>query len=382
MTRQQNISSAILWAVGLLVSVLFAVGVAGCTSAEPETGGEPAGQAASQPLDEVLDPKHTVLLVHDMMNDFVAEGGASDTAGRRWNADGVMEPIASLLAAARAKNVRVAYVRWTRQEDGSWDYVPSSAALGVEAPPLAPVQDTWGWEAPEAITPMSDDWIITKTRPDAFMGTNLDSLMRWNGMKSVVMVGAGGDVGILPSALTSTGLGYVTVAVGDGIAFTGRAQETLDVIGRAALVKTHQDIVAVWNEAAANPPAAPVPTSTDATIARRGQEIPNSLGEILNPQHTAILVHAMNNDVVGTGRGDSLMEPLANFLEAARSKGARIVYMIFTNHKDGSTSSASDVQRGRLRNLPSRLLYGTPGWDVYDAIRPAPGRLGVSEVSA
>ena len=170
MTRQQNISSAILGAVGLLVSVLFAVGVAGCTSAEPETGGEPAGQAASQPLDEVLDPKHTVLLVHDMMNDFVAEGGASDTAGRRWNADGVMEPIANLLAAARAKDVRVAYARWTRQEDGSWDYVARGTG---QTPPLAPVESTWGWEAPEAITPMPDDWIIVKTRPDAFLGTEL-----------------------------------------------------------------------------------------------------------------------------------------------------------------------------------------------------------------
>src|SRR5436190_20666148 len=77
----------------------------------PETG--PAtttfqGREIPNTVEEILNPKHTVLVVHEMLNDFISVGGASDKAGRKFQADHIVDPIAKLLTAARAKNVRVA----------------------------------------------------------------------------------------------------------------------------------------------------------------------------------------------------------------------------------------------------------------------------------
>ena len=79
--------------------------------------------------DAILNPKHSVLVIHEMLNDFVSKGGVADKAGLRYAMDPEVERIARLLEAARAKNVRVAYVRWTRYEDGSTDD-DASCSLG------------------------------------------------------------------------------------------------------------------------------------------------------------------------------------------------------------------------------------------------------------
>ena len=98
----------------------IAVTVALILAAQQPSGGQQAptgptitfqGREIPNTVAEILNPKHTVLVVHEMLNDFISEGGASDNRGGRINADRIIQPIAELLAAARAKNVRVAYVR-------------------------------------------------------------------------------------------------------------------------------------------------------------------------------------------------------------------------------------------------------------------------------
>ena len=203
-----------------------------------------------QELEELLDPEHTVLLVHEVLNAFVSEGGTFDLSGRRIDVTGIMDPMADLLAAARANNVRVAYVRWTSYPDGSTYGRPGDRPRDPGPPStISTNEGTWGWENPEEIKPVANDWVLRKYRPDAFIGTALDELLRWNRLTTIVIVGVGAEVGVVPTMQTARSLGYRTVAIKDAIVPTdpARAQDAMLYIGDNATLVGHAEVIDIWN---------------------------------------------------------------------------------------------------------------------------------------
>jgi nicotinamidase-related amidase len=222
------------------------------------------GRQIPNTLDEILNPKHTVLLVHEMLNDFISKGGALDKAGRRIDADAILSPMAKLIAAARAKRVRVAYVRWTNYADYSAYSDPtiqsgwSRWSSGQMTPPFT-VEGTWGWEINDTVKPAPGDWVLRKYRPDAFFATPLDTLMRWNGVKTLVIVGIGAEVGVVPTLMTASNLGYFRVAASDLLRPTNpaRMDDAMRYVNDYATVKTSAELAEIWGRAEATPLPAP-----------------------------------------------------------------------------------------------------------------------------
>ncbi len=212
-------------------------------------GGTLSAQGTPTPLSQVVAPGHTVLLVHEVLNAFVSEGGWFEERGERIDITGIMDPMVKLIAAARENGVRVAYVRWTTYPDYS-NYGPPR-----DIDPAAPVatnqmhEGTWGWENPPEIAPAPFDWILRKYRSDAFIATPLDELLRWNEITTIVIVGVGAEVGIVPTLSTAEILGYATVAVEDAIRPTepARLADAMLYINDHARVVTHTDVIDAWN---------------------------------------------------------------------------------------------------------------------------------------
>jgi nicotinamidase-related amidase len=67
------------------------------------------------------------------------------------------------------------------------------------SPPPASVEGTWGWENLDEVKPQPGDTIVKKYRVDSFIGTNLDHILRWNGIRTIVILGAGAEAGIVPT---------------------------------------------------------------------------------------------------------------------------------------------------------------------------------------
>ncbi len=204
---------------------------------------------------EVIDPRHTVLLVHEMLNAFVSKGGAHERAGRRIDASTIIEPIAALIAAARQNAVRVAYVKWTNHADGSSFNVwtggqPAQPELTPNLIEVSAIEGGWGWEVVDPLGPEPGDWVIKKYRPDAFFATPLDAFLRWNDMRTIVIVGIGAEVGIVPTLMTASNLGYLRVAVTDCIrpSKQPRLEDALRFIGDHAILKTHTEVIDEWNQ--------------------------------------------------------------------------------------------------------------------------------------
>lgn len=201
---------------------------------------------------ELVSPSHTVLLVHEMLNAFVAEGGAFDTDGRRIDVSSIVPPMVELIRAARSAGVRVAYVKWTTWPDGS----TTNRATGLEpdeeqVDPTATdttIDSTWGWEVLDAVKPEPGDWQLRKYRPDAFFATAVDAFLRWNRIKTLVVVGVGAEVGIIPTLMTASNLGYRRVVASNCIRPTDpkRMDDALLYIHDHAVVRPHSDIIAAW----------------------------------------------------------------------------------------------------------------------------------------
>ena len=64
------------------------------------------GRDILETLPEIVDPKHTVVLMHDIQNDNTGPDGVFAKAGRRIDVTGIVGPIAEFLGRAREQKVR------------------------------------------------------------------------------------------------------------------------------------------------------------------------------------------------------------------------------------------------------------------------------------
>src|SRR5262245_21378865 len=100
---------------------------------------------------------------------------------------------------------------------------------------------------------------MPKWRQDAFFPTQLAPLMRWNGIKTMVITGLGAEVGIVPTVITSSEMGYFNVIPEDAIAPSDptRKEDAMKFLRGGNIVKTSAEIAEIWNKAPTGP--APVP---------------------------------------------------------------------------------------------------------------------------
>ncbi len=122
-----------------------------------------------------VDPAKTALVVVDMQNDFVKEGGSLVVP----DAEGTIPAIQGLLRLARDSGMRVVFTQDTHTEgDPEWDIWPEHVS-----------ENSWGWKIVDELTPREGEFVIPKVRYDAFYGTHLDHFLRLWGVETLVLCG-------------------------------------------------------------------------------------------------------------------------------------------------------------------------------------------------
>lgn len=122
-----------------------------------------------------LDPLKTALIVVDMQNDFVKEGGSLLVP----DAEATIPNIKSLLDLARENHMKIVFTQDTHSDgDPEWNIWPEHAREG-----------SWGWRIVDELSPKEDETVIRKVRYDAFYGTHLDHFLRLWGVETLVIVG-------------------------------------------------------------------------------------------------------------------------------------------------------------------------------------------------
>ncbi len=158
--------------------------------------------------DEVrLDPARTALVVVDMQNDFVRDGGSLQVP----DAAATVPVIAGLVEAARSAGARRVFTQDTHDEgDPEWSIWPEHARRG-----------TWGWQLVDELAPREDELVITTVRYDAFYGTHLDHHLRVWGVDTLVICGTVANICVHYTAASAALRWYDVVIPRDAVsAFT------------------------------------------------------------------------------------------------------------------------------------------------------------------
>jgi nicotinamidase-related amidase len=150
-----------------------------------------------------VDAARTALIVVDMQNDFVREGGGLLVP----DAMATIPQIRELLEFARAHRMRVVYSQDTHREgDPEWRIWPEHAREG-----------SWGWGIVHELAPEGDDVVLRKLRYDAFYGTPLDHLLRLWGVDTLVICGTVANICVHYTAASAALRWYKVVIPRDAI---------------------------------------------------------------------------------------------------------------------------------------------------------------------
>jgi gluconolactonase len=169
-----------------------------------------------------LDPRRCALLIQDLQNDVIIEGGAFAESGAPAHAksQNVVENVRRLAEAARNAGMPVIHVHYIVDE--------GAAGLKQNAPLFRGVKDagalvrgSWGAAPAAGLEPQPGDHVVEKMRMNGFYDTRLDTLLRGLGAETIVITGAWTNMSIEHTARHGADAGYEVVVVSDGTSTTG-----------------------------------------------------------------------------------------------------------------------------------------------------------------
>ena len=166
--------------------------------------------------DFTLDPKRTALIIQDMQNDVIIEGGAFAESGSPEHAkeQDVVANSQKLADACRAKGVAVIHVHYIVEEGAPGLKVNAPLFQGLkEANAL--VRGSWGAAPAKGLEPKQGDFVVEKMRMSAWEGTKLEQLLVGLGLDTVIVTGAWTNMSIEHTSRTGADKGYNMVVPED-----------------------------------------------------------------------------------------------------------------------------------------------------------------------
>jgi gluconolactonase len=174
--------------------------------------------------DEVLqlDPMRSALVIQDLQNDVIIEGGAFADSGAPAHAiaQNVVGNVADLAAACRAAGVPVIHI-WYVVEAGATGLKQNAPLFQGVKEADALVRGTWGAAPAEGLEPQDGDHVVEKMRMNGFYETRLDILLRGLGVDTLIVTGAWTNMSIEHTARHGADAGYEVVVPSDGTSTTG-----------------------------------------------------------------------------------------------------------------------------------------------------------------
>jgi gluconolactonase len=163
-----------------------------------------------------LDASRCALIIQDMQNDVVMEGGAFAASGspQHCREQNAIANIAVLADHCRQLGIPVIHV---------WFVVdPGAPGLTLNAPLFegvvdsnAVVRGTWGAAPVAGLEPRQGDLVVEKMRMSAWEGTNLETILKAYQRDIVIVTGAWTNMSIEHTARTGADKGYIMIVPED-----------------------------------------------------------------------------------------------------------------------------------------------------------------------
>jgi len=140
-------------------------------------------------VEELVDPKHTALLVIDVQNDYAKKNG-------QLLFPQLVKNLVRMVEAARRTGILILYIQDTllreRLSDSpAWirHYMLGESKKDPAEISAEGLDGSIGQQIIDEIRPQQNEIVIKKFRSSAFVGTGLDLILRSNNIKSIVVTG-------------------------------------------------------------------------------------------------------------------------------------------------------------------------------------------------
>ncbi len=180
----------------------------------------------AEPYEFEFDPRTTALVVIDMQRDFVDPGGFGEALGNDVSLLGrAVEPTRRVLQACRAADVLVIHTREGHRPDLS-DCPPAKLARGHltngigDPGPMGRilVRGEYGHDIVDALRPVLGEPVVDKPGKGAFYATDLESMLRNRGIRSLVVTGVTAVVCVQTTVREANDRGFECLVLSDCIA--------------------------------------------------------------------------------------------------------------------------------------------------------------------
>jgi nicotinamidase-related amidase len=208
-----------------------------------------AGVEILDTLDELVDPKHTALLLWDFAENVVLN---------RYSTEDLVRNASRLLAAAREHNVLTIFSHQNNMrivgDTGAPNVRMRLTRAGKPVSNIAQEPKPMGFpgkpQLVEAMRPTENEIVFEKFTPNAFLGTSFDWWLRKYAIKTIVLTGVNVATGINGTAREAICRGYYAVIARDCVgtnspqdyaAAVNYLEKIFDVFDSSAIIES-------WNK--------------------------------------------------------------------------------------------------------------------------------------
>jgi len=177
----------------------------------------------AQPYEFEFDPRGCALVIIDMQRDFVDPGGFGEALGNDVSLlRKAIAPTKKVLDAARSRKLLVIHTREGHRADLS--DLPQSKKLrgrlkaGIGDPgPMGRilVRGEYGHDIVDELKPLPGEPVVDKPGKGAFYATDLDSMLRNRGIRSLVVCGVTTEVCVNTTVREANDRGYDCLVLED-----------------------------------------------------------------------------------------------------------------------------------------------------------------------
>ena len=164
-----------------------------------------------------IDPKSSAMVIQDLQNDVIIEGGAFADSGAPAHAtsQNVVANVKGLAETARSAGVPVIHI-WYIVDEGATGLKQNAPLFQGVKDANALVRGSWGAAPAEGLEPQDGDHVVEKMRMNGFYDTRLDILLRGLGVETLIITGAWTNMSIEHTARHAADAGYRAVVASDG----------------------------------------------------------------------------------------------------------------------------------------------------------------------
>jgi len=325
-----------------------------------------------------VDPASTALLVVDVQNEFALPEGIVAQGGKQVSAaQEMLGRLGPLIDDARAAGVLIVYIQ-----------------AGYDEPVLSPAlaeqfarrgfndslckSGTRGVEIVESIGPrgLPNEVVVRKHRYSPFGGSEIDLVLRSNGIETVVITGIVTEVCVESTARDAFFRDYRVVMASDCASpfseAAGAASQAVlnQTFGRLA---TAAELRAVWQ-------AAP-PGDRNWHPHVKAKRMAQSLLAKVAPDHTALVLVGLQNDIChphgaagSAGSGvtayEQAMRRIRGLLQDARSNGVLVIHVVAQHAPVYDHIGSPDWSTSGRTSAPASCVAGSWGAEFVEGIRP------------